>query len=340
MTDEAQSPVLPEPLPREQRFLGMSGSDYAKIVMGVILGSVPAALIVSWINSKAPYLRVAVAETFRYQGEKSQLGVVHFTVTNEGSKEADNVTASLPQSGFKFEDVSARPKALEPTITPKGDTVLVNVKTLNVGEEIEVWALANSDKVPDHVDVNVRGTGVIGDKAPKPTSWWIVALEVFGAIVACLFLVSLAFGRFMEWSMRHAGTPTKAELLALERLLLLPDGSKFLIPMAQRFHVQEKFTEKQLAEAMGASEDEVYAWFRRFEALDPDFDKVIRQHKDLRRSLNPRLYYRLRNSFATAFGQPPTPDLDEKIMERAMKEHPELSGDTAAKPPEDNLRSE
>lgn len=149
------------PTPPEQKFLGITQADTVKMVAACVLG-IAGTLIVNWWTSKEAHLAIRLDDTVRFKGDKSQIGINTFSVTNEGSKEADGVECSFEMEGAQ--EVQAYPPSLHAVVKVTGTKIEIVVPTLNRGERLQVSTLgSNASTMPDKLDVTVRGKGVVGE---------------------------------------------------------------------------------------------------------------------------------------------------------------------------------
>ncbi len=152
---------------KELSFLGVTLADLSKTVIGLVVG-VLLSLFGFWLTAKSPHLKVTVPETIMYKGEKNQVSILNVTVTNDGSKEAEEVECWLLIPGTKVQEVKAGPDQLAPVVTTKENKVQIAVKTLNPREDFTISALLNTpEKLTEQPKVEVRGKGVIGEREAK-----------------------------------------------------------------------------------------------------------------------------------------------------------------------------
>ncbi len=151
----------------EWSFLGVTLADLSKTVIGLVVG-VLLTLFGFWLTARSPHLKVTVPETIMYKGEKNQVSILNVTVTNDGSKEAEEVECWLLIPGTKVQEVKAGPDQLAPVVTTKENKVQIAVKTLNPREDFTISALLNTpEKLTEQPKVEVRGKGVIGEREAK-----------------------------------------------------------------------------------------------------------------------------------------------------------------------------
>ncbi len=151
----------------ERSFLGVTLADLSKTVIGLVVG-VLLTLFGFWLTARSPHLKVTVPETIMYKGEKNQVSILNVTVTNDGSKEAEEVECWLLIPGTKVQEVKAGPDQLAPVVTTKENKVQIAVKTLNPREDFTISALLNTpEKLTEQPKVEVRGKGVIGEREAK-----------------------------------------------------------------------------------------------------------------------------------------------------------------------------
>ena len=175
----------PEPTKKEWTFLGVNRADYVKIFIGLLI-SASICLFAFWVNWRSPHLKVTIPDTFVFKGEKNQLGIVNVTVSNDGSKEAEDVECWLNLAGSKIQEVKASPEYLKAVVTPKDDKIRVDVHLLNPKEDLLISALiSNPEKLPEQAKVEVRGKGVIGEReANLNQPLWLRVLAVAVAVAA------------------------------------------------------------------------------------------------------------------------------------------------------------
>lgn len=201
--------------PPEAKVLGVTAGDVVKILLGAILGGA-ITYGVTWLNSRAPHIRYSVSEVVRFPGEKNRMGTFTISMTNDGSKEAENVTCLVDLADSSFIEVEAGPKSVSPTKATSDHECKVEVAMLNPGETATVNVLAdNPDKIKP--EVSVRATGVNGEKGPardKNPSGSIV-LAIFGFVG----FVTLAGKLTNDLASSFGSEASKAFVEALKKVL-------------------------------------------------------------------------------------------------------------------------
>jgi hypothetical protein len=168
---------------KERSFWGVSSGDVVKTILTFVLGTIPGGLFVYWLNNRAPHLYVAVADTVPFQGEKNRLGIVDFTVTNDGEKMAEHVECSFHLDGCSIQEVKITPDNVNASQSVHGDAhanwAVVKVSRLNAGQSFHVETVAgNPEKLPPRATVEVNGDDVRGEVQPRHAFGWSWALIV------------------------------------------------------------------------------------------------------------------------------------------------------------------
>jgi hypothetical protein len=117
-------------------------------------------------------------------------------ITNDGSKEAEDVDCSLLLKGSKIQEVKASPDNLNPAVSFDQDKASVKIKLLNVGEFLFVSALVNNpDSLPSDLSPQVRGKGVVGEKAARRMSLADIAvdIDIVFCVISVPFLITAYF---------------------------------------------------------------------------------------------------------------------------------------------------
>ncbi len=70
---------------------------------------------------------------------------MNVTVSNDGSKEAEDVECWLNLAGSKIQDVKASPEYLNAAVTSKDDKIKVDVHLLNPKEELTIAAVITKE---------------------------------------------------------------------------------------------------------------------------------------------------------------------------------------------------
>jgi hypothetical protein len=205
------NPIPPEnnSVPPEKKWLGLTLGDVMKFALGLGAG-LALAIFGFWLNSSSPHLTFEVSTPLQFQGEKTKFGIITLAVSNEGSKEAENVVCTFNTFGAKDPEIKVTPENLNATTGIKGDVVTVAVPSLNPGERISVVA-HTPDVLPDRPKVSVRGKGVNGterkaiSQSPRssPTPWWETLLMfilpmVTIPLIPLLFLVVKYFEQLFD----------------------------------------------------------------------------------------------------------------------------------------------
>ena len=189
-TSSAQ-PAPPQPVaPPETVFWGLTKADFVKgIGFSLIVGLIGIG-VGYWLNSKAPHLTIAIAAPVQFQGDKNKFGILTFSVTNDGSKEAEDVRCDFKTQGAKNPDIKATPDNLSPALTVKDDNVTIKVASMNPGERLDVVAYV-PDVIPEKPDVKVRGKNVVGEEMQKGGWSAIGSLLIYAVFIpfSLVFLV-------------------------------------------------------------------------------------------------------------------------------------------------------
>lgn len=208
----------------EKKLGGVPQSEYVKIAVGALVGllvGILVTLIGNWWTSKAPYLRYTPADTVTFQGDTNRFGIISCVVTNDGSKEAEEVALSFDLADSPFVEVKVTPDSLQPEVkyenepvvpviglyhpkkappppAKKGNHARIAIKLLNPGESFQVLAMAsNPESLPKRPAFTVRGKGVVGQLAARrerPTWFWILDwFEVLCLGIMLAFATSILF---------------------------------------------------------------------------------------------------------------------------------------------------
>jgi hypothetical protein len=174
--------------PREWVF-GLTTADIAKMLIpfipGSLIGGGLTGLFNWWLNKKTPHLTVKVQETVRFHGEKNKPAIINFSVTSDGSIEAESVVCTVASSGATFQEIKATPKNVKPEKAVRDGDIDVSLPLLNVGETLNVSILFNDGQnLPDKPDVSVRGKGVVGENSPPRSDYSSVFVSVISTTLA------------------------------------------------------------------------------------------------------------------------------------------------------------
>ena len=217
---------MPDPLPLEstppeRKILGVTFSDFTKVVAGAIAAVVAGmigSLFTYWLTTSSPHLSVAVSPAYQLPEDKTdkRFGITVFSVTNNGSKEAENVecTFTTPTTKHPFilgtaENLRKAPRDspcimvigehLHPITTIKTNKVTINVASMNPGESFGV-GIFGFDVPPERPVVKVRGKNVVGvDASPGFWSevWRFLRHLAFAIVVWFVIIVIIAFCRVL-----------------------------------------------------------------------------------------------------------------------------------------------
>ena len=181
------------PMPPEKKFWGQTTAEIQKMLIVATMGfvsTVTALFIGYWLNSKSPHLKVATSDTITYQGDSYKIGIINTSITNDGSKEAEDVSCWIPLPGCKVLDAKASPDNLNAVKSTKGDSTIFAVANLNPGETLQISIITdNPGNLPHQADVAVRSKTVKGEKAPQKPNDAPAAFVAAGIAIA----VSLFF---------------------------------------------------------------------------------------------------------------------------------------------------
>src|SRR5262249_25662329 len=120
-----------------RKLLGLTGGDYTKIFLGLVVGLVSAGII-AWWNSKQPHLRYAVSDPIQHQGEKLKIGIINIVIINDGNKEAENLKCNLRLNGTAIQDVKVSPEHLKASVTVTNNKFDLTLPMLNPGESLQI----------------------------------------------------------------------------------------------------------------------------------------------------------------------------------------------------------
>jgi hypothetical protein len=161
-------------------------------LLGLVLG-VAGMVIANWWQSKAPFLRYTPGDTVIFQGDTNHFGLLNCSVTNEGTKQADDADIFIELAGSTFVEMKATPASLNPVVVMNKEktNAHITVKMLNPDESFQVVAMAsNPEKLPSRPDFKVRANGVTGTMEAKPPEHYFNAFAFFGFLT----LFGLSFG--------------------------------------------------------------------------------------------------------------------------------------------------
>jgi hypothetical protein len=122
-----------------------------------------------------------------------ETGILNFTLSSDGSKEADEVDGYIRVEGSTIEDVRIMPEILHAEKIVKGDTISLKVKTLNPSEYLQVSALVRKNTgLPTRPIVDFRGKGVVAEeRTALPsrdfTGPFVVLTIIYAASLAGLY---------------------------------------------------------------------------------------------------------------------------------------------------------
>lgn len=184
-------PAMPLPVP-QPTLLGLTLGDYVRMVGTCLLGIVATSFLF-WLTTKAPYLRQTPPMVIAYAG-KSKIGIYAFTVTNDGSKEAEDVVCTFDCPECNIKEVTAIPPALSPGIEGKDSHATVKVALLNPREFLTVWVIVDRpEKLLQKCDLSVRGRGVVGEVTPINNNTSMFNLMVFFGFIGCITVPTTVF---------------------------------------------------------------------------------------------------------------------------------------------------
>ena len=163
MSDSA-NPLPAVPVGRAVLGLGLGGWT---MMIGSCLVTAICAYFVGLLNTKAPYLRQSPPTVVAYGSTTNRIGIYAFTVTNDGSKEAEDIVCSFNCPDCHIKEIAATPQTVSPVFESKGDSyATVKVALLNPKEFVSVWVLVDRpEKLLEKCEVSVRGRGVVGEVA-------------------------------------------------------------------------------------------------------------------------------------------------------------------------------
>lgn len=193
MVDESSKPewqAEPDAPKQARQLLGVPIGTYLIAVITLVLGFF-LGLLTNWWNAKEPHLRVTVSDVITFQGETTEFGIINFSVTNDGSKEATEIECFCTLWGCTIHDAQASPTPLHAVVNKKDDTMLITLDLLNVGETLQISAVAaNPASIPTRPDVTVRGRGVVGETVAVSMTGRIAMMVAMSmGIVACLMML-------------------------------------------------------------------------------------------------------------------------------------------------------
>ena len=162
----------------------MTRTDLVKQVVIAVLtitATVMATGVGSWWTRKEPHLTVRMNNTVRFKGDASQVGISTFTISSDGTKEAETIECSFQLPGVK--EVNASPSSLNANVSIIKDSVVVKVPSLNTGETLQVSVHGNNaEAMPDKLEVLVRGKGVNGENKPPQEKTIINFSDLFSVL--------------------------------------------------------------------------------------------------------------------------------------------------------------
>jgi hypothetical protein len=160
------------PQPTPKNFFDGPTWEVLKIIASCALG-VFGTLLVMWLTEKAPDLRLIVADTVIFQGDKNKFGVIGCRVANEGSKEIENIQCSFDLNDSTIQEIKVTPEILKPDFrVEKGNQVRGSVPLLNPGESFQISVMAtNPEKLASRPEIFVRAKGATVKTGQQPESF-------------------------------------------------------------------------------------------------------------------------------------------------------------------------
>jgi hypothetical protein len=286
----------------EPKFLGLTLGDVVKMGLTALL-TLLVTLLIAWLTAKEPHLRFSVSEPIQFQGEKFKVGILNVVITNDGSKEAENVECSMRLEGTKIREVKVSPENLKPSISIKGDKAELAWPMLNPTENPQVSALLDAEMLSSKPDVKVRAKGIVGDSQPKSeTSTWVNVLVSLLSVAAALLLGSMvgslnAGGRgisreqekLIEKAVKAIERHDRHE--KLENIFSMAESRRVLLRAMRHYKPGQRFSVSELAQVIEDSESIANMWIQHItNAATPHKIKVFVQHDDGRYSLSEEAY--------------------------------------------------
>jgi hypothetical protein len=214
------------------------GIPITKILAGVwaILGPFVGGGITYWWTNHAADIRYSVSDPVDFHGEKNNFGVVLFTVSNRGNKEAKDVTIFSSLRGVDIQEVTLNQPQLNAVNETKGDELSVRIPMLNPSEMLQISVLVrNPPKAIASTSVHVRGEGVTGVVGATPTSyepWVLVVAVTVNTVILCIALF-LIFARLLARMRRDTMKMVEARGKMFERYIIHQQGRDRPDPNAQ-----------------------------------------------------------------------------------------------------------
>jgi hypothetical protein len=134
--------------------------------------TVIGSLILQRIQSREPHLTYSSVEAVPFNGQSGVVGIYQVIVRNDGKGEVEDVTAYIRVPSAKIEQYrTIVAPSLTTTTSANGDSIRVNLPSLNPGEAAQISILAgNPSFLPTHPEISVRAKGVNGVEQASTTS--------------------------------------------------------------------------------------------------------------------------------------------------------------------------
>lgn len=262
------------------------------------------ALAVTWISAKTPHLQYTVSDPVQFQGEKVQIDIAYASVTNDGSKEAEDIECYVQYYGVKVQEVKVTPENLKPLISISENEFELKLALLNPGETFYISTLASKTgsfyKSPK---VLVRAKGVKGEAAGRQTTTTVDPVKGATILIGTLTL-AFAVMVFVLWKKGVFISDAKAAMMMLDyekrrvkseslhKMINAEIGQKLLIKSFGEIELGNKFSIRELAELLGEKETTISARIRFLWKVEKIFGlRFFLRHPGGIYSHNPEVYW-------------------------------------------------
>lgn len=144
-----------------------SNTKWSRILIGAAITAVftiVAGVAVYYLTERSPDLRYTVVEAPPFLGDKKNMAIYRFDVSNQGKKEVEDVTVTI---GFPYGNIEEykfnTPPSMPVDNQTAGQMSILKTKLLNPGENLSLSYLVsftNATKISP--EVSVRAKGIVG----------------------------------------------------------------------------------------------------------------------------------------------------------------------------------
>ena len=153
-----------------------------------------------WYTNKSPRLYFTVSDALPVKTETENMAFYRYSVVNEGNKEAVEVACviKVPDTTIRQHQIKL-PPGLKYKEQVKGDTMEVELSSINPGESVDVSLVvfaAPSTSLPKQIIPSVRGRDVTGElKSVTSDRFNVWVIMGVGLSVCALYAGSRAWGQ-------------------------------------------------------------------------------------------------------------------------------------------------